>query len=114
MDPFLTGCCFVMNRNHPQAFTATQQCKTFPCTGVTQFYKYFRIEQKAHPSYRLDLFNWEIYGFLPARSGKNALKDAIKCINVESAKVSERPTEEIFSDATIGIGLTMLDHMIVS
>lgn len=49
------------------------------------------------------------------RTGKNAIKDAIKCINLESsAKVSERPTEEIFSDATIGIGLHMLDHLIRS
>eukprot|EP01046_Picozoa_sp_COSAG06_P105099 COSAG06_NODE_51326_length_313_cov_0.602804_2_plen_52_part_01 len=51
---------------------------------------------------RLDLYCWEIYGFIPSGKGKNAVKDAIRCMNLEQAsnKAKERPTEEIFADAT--------------
>lgn len=51
-------------KNHPNAFTGIQQCKTFLCGNVPGFYKFFRIEQKAsrNGEGRLDLLNWEVYG----------------------------------------------------
>ena len=48
---------------------------------------------------------------MPARAGKNALKDALKAVN-SSQTNKPRPTEQIFADATICIGLHMLDHLI--
>jgi hypothetical protein len=48
---------------------------------------------------------------MPARAGKNALKDALKAVN-SSQTNKPRPTEQIFADATICVGLHMLDHLI--
>eukprot|EP01043_Picozoa_sp_COSAG02_P116146 COSAG02_NODE_52551_length_307_cov_0.735577_1_plen_48_part_01 len=41
------------------------------------------------------------------------MKDALKAVNISQTK-KPRPTEQIFADATIGIGLQMLDHLIRS
>eukprot|EP01043_Picozoa_sp_COSAG02_P014022 COSAG02_NODE_571_length_20173_cov_14.694032_1_plen_3006_part_10 len=50
---------------------------------------------------------------MPARAGKNALKEALKATNIGQVK-KHCPTEQIFADATVGIGLHMLDHLLRS
>jgi hypothetical protein len=60
------------------SFSSTYQCRTFELSGVTNVYTHFRVEQKRRQC-RLDLCNWEMYGFLPTRRG--ALKDALKAVH---------------------------------
>jgi hypothetical protein len=96
-----------------RTFSDVLQCRTFKVSAAKAFFKFFRIEQK-QPGVRLDLMNWELYGYLPRhRNLAAALKHAQKSINAASnTSTAVRGTDTIFSEAAITIGCDMLDHLI--